>query len=99
MVSIHCYKNNKKWIRTCDNFKNKFEKIDFMKKPAIIAEILLNLLRAKEIKKEMSSNKMIRYCDENQSDFVGVTNSEHNLESVAVSKSFTAAIFHMEVVK
>ena len=62
-----------------------------MKKPTGTAEIPLNVLRAKEIKDKISSNEVIGFCEENESDFDGVCDAEDNLDSVTVCKSLTAA--------
>ena len=89
--SMRCHKKDKKWFRIGESCKNKFEKLAFLKKPTSTAEIPLNVLRAKEIKDNISSNEVIGYCEENESDFDGGCDAEDNLDSVTVCKSLTAA--------
>ena len=88
---MRCHKNDKKWFRIGESCKNKFEKLALLKKPTGTAEIPLNVLRAKEIKDKISSNEVIGYCEENESDFDGVCDAEDNLDSVTVCKSLAAA--------
>ena len=82
---MECYEYHKDQVRNGESCKNKFEKIAFMNEPTGTIEILLNVLRAKELKEKNSSKKVIGFCEENNSDFE-YFNQEENLNNLSYKK-------------
>ena len=42
MFAVQCFNNEKKWIRNGESYKNKFDKLAFMKKPTGTTETPLS---------------------------------------------------------
>ena len=61
-----------------------------MNEPTGTIEILLNVLRAKELKEKNSSKKVIGFCEENNSDFE-YFNQEENLNNLSYKKTLSLA--------
>lgn len=86
IVLMLCHKSDKKWYRNGENYKRIFEKLAIMKNLIDTAQIPLSVLRDKLTKEKTYSNESIRFCEENESYFDGLSDAEVKLHSVAVSK-------------